>query len=58
MFIFTPFMNSIFGSTPVALGDIGLAILVGASILPVISVEKLWRNRTCKKTFRGLGEQT
>jgi Ca2+-transporting ATPase len=45
MFIFTPFANSIFGSTPLALGDIGLATLVGASILPVISVEKWWRNR-------------
>ncbi|KJS03633.1 MAG: cation transporter [Desulfobulbaceae bacterium BRH_c16a] len=45
-FIFAPFVHSIFGSSPLMPADLGLAILVGASILPVISVEKWWRNRT------------
>jgi Ca2+-transporting ATPase len=48
MFIFLPVLNRIFGSAPIAAGDIALATLVGASIVPVISVEKWWRNRGLK----------
>lgn len=44
-FIYTPFLNSVLSSSPIELDEIGLAIAVGASILPVISVEKWWRKR-------------
>ena len=52
-FIFAPFLNTIFGSSPIAPGDLGLVTLVGASILPVISVEKWWRNREAKSPLKG-----
>ncbi len=45
VFIYAPFMNTIFGSAPLSLADVGKAALVGAVILPVISIEKWWRNR-------------
>ncbi len=48
LFIYTPFAHRIFGSTPITLYDIGLATLVGASILPLITIEKWWRNRAEK----------
>ncbi|OGR17639.1 MAG: cation transporter [Desulfobacterales bacterium GWB2_56_26] len=44
-FIFLPILNRIFGSSPLALLDLGLAALVGAVVLPIVAVEKLWRNR-------------
>lgn len=44
-FIYTPFLNGVLSSSPIELDDIGLAIAVGASILPVITVEKWWRKR-------------
>jgi len=43
--VFLPALNRVFGSSPLTLGDLGLATLVSASILPVISLEKWWRTR-------------
>jgi Ca2+-transporting ATPase len=44
-FIYAPVMNGIFSSAPLSLSDLLLATLVGAAVLPVISVEKWYRNR-------------
>jgi Ca2+-transporting ATPase len=44
-FVYAPPMNEIFGSAPLAPADLLLATLVGAIILPVISIEKWDRNR-------------
>ena len=45
LFIYGPIMNEIFGSAPLAPLDLLWATLVGAIILPVITVEKWDRNR-------------
>ncbi|MCA3006222.1 MAG: HAD-IC family P-type ATPase [Phycisphaerales bacterium] len=45
VFIYAPFMHAIFGSAPLSAKDLGLAVLVGAVILPVISIEKALRSR-------------
>jgi magnesium-transporting ATPase (P-type) len=42
-FVFLPFLNRVFGSSPVLLSDLWLATVVGVIIIPVISVEKWWR---------------
>jgi Ca2+-transporting ATPase len=47
-FILVPVLNGVFGSAPVGPRDLLRALLVGASILPVISVEKWWRNRSVR----------
>ena len=44
-FIYLPFMNAIFGSLPLSAKDLLVATAVGMIILPVISVEKMLRNR-------------
>lgn len=44
-FIYLPFMNTIFGSLPLGAKDLLVATAVGMIILPVISVEKILRNR-------------
>ena len=44
-FIYLPFMNAIFGSLPLSAKDLLVASVAGMIILPVISVEKLLRNR-------------
>ena len=44
-FIYLPFMNAIFGSLPLAAKDLLVATAVGMIILPVISFEKMLRNR-------------
>jgi Ca2+-transporting ATPase len=44
-FIYLPFMQRVFGTAPLTLEALGLCTLVGASILPAISVEKWWRSR-------------
>ncbi|WP_143177572.1 cation-translocating P-type ATPase [Cystobacter ferrugineus] len=44
-FIYLPFMQAVFNSAPLKLEALGLCALVGALILPVISVEKAWRSR-------------
>jgi Ca2+-transporting ATPase len=45
LFVFAPPMNALFGSAPLAPVDLLIATLVGAIILPVISIEKWDRNR-------------
>ena len=45
LFVYAPFMHAIFASAPLPAGDVLLSILVGALILPVIGLEKWWRNR-------------
>ncbi|WP_147652924.1 cation-translocating P-type ATPase [Vulcaniibacterium gelatinicum] len=45
LFIYAPFMHAIFASAPLSAGDVLLSIVVGALILPVIGLEKWWRNR-------------
>jgi magnesium-transporting ATPase (P-type) len=44
-FIYTPFMQAIFDTAPITAGQLGLAVLVGASVLPVVAAEKLVRTR-------------
>lgn len=44
-FIYLPFMNAIFGSTPIDLGAWGEALLVAFPILLLIGLEKWWRKR-------------
>ncbi len=45
VFIYLPLMNAVFGSAPLAMGDLLRAVLAGMIILPVISLEKFIRNR-------------
>jgi magnesium-transporting ATPase (P-type) len=45
MFIYLPIMHTVFGSAPLGVRDIVLAVLAGMIILPVISIEKWNRNR-------------
>jgi Ca2+-transporting ATPase len=44
-FIYLPFLNRVFGSAPIHLGDILMAALVGIIILPVVAFEKWLRAR-------------
>jgi Ca2+-transporting ATPase len=44
-FIYLPFMNTIFGSAPLSLVSWLEAVGVAFLILPIIGVEKWWRNR-------------
>jgi Ca2+-transporting ATPase len=44
-FIYAPFMQAIFDTAPITAAQLGLAILVGASVIPVISLEKRIRTR-------------
>jgi Ca2+-transporting ATPase len=44
-FVYTAVMNAIFDTAPLTWGQVGLAALVGATILPVISLEKAIRRR-------------
>jgi Ca2+-transporting ATPase len=39
-FMYVPFMQRVFGTAPLDLGAIGLAVLVGAVVLPVVGLEK------------------
>jgi Ca2+-transporting ATPase len=43
-FIYLPFMQRVFGTAPLSLEALGLCTLVGATILPAISVEKWFRS--------------
>jgi Ca2+-transporting ATPase len=45
MFIYAPFMNRIFSSSPLAPRDVLASVVMGAIIIPVIAVEKWWRGR-------------
>ena len=49
MFIYAPFMQTIFTSAPLAPGDVLASILVGAVILPVVGLEKWWHRRRAVK---------
>ena len=49
-FVYAPFMHAIFGSAPLGALSWGEAALVGALILPVISLEKWWRRRHAGRT--------
>jgi Ca2+-transporting ATPase len=40
LFIYAPFMNRIFGTLPLGVRDLSIAIAAGASIFPIISLEK------------------
>ncbi len=44
-FMYLPFMQRIFGTAPLGLEDVGLSILVGAVVLPVVGLEKWLRQR-------------
>ena len=45
LFVYAPFMHTIFGSAPLAAGDILASVLVGAVILPLVGAEKWLRRR-------------
>jgi len=49
-FIWLPLLNDVFGSHPLPPADVALAAAVGASIMPVISVEKWLRARRHRAT--------
>lgn len=53
-FIYLPFMRAVFDTAPLTLDALGLCALVGAIVLPVISVEKWWRSRRARRE-RGAG---
>ena len=57
-FVFLPLLNRIFGSAPLALTDLGFTALVGAAILPIIGVEKWWRNRSAGEGLNGQSGQS
>jgi magnesium-transporting ATPase (P-type) len=44
-FVYLPFMNALFGTSPLSLEALAKSALVGSSVLPAISLEKWWRNR-------------
>ncbi|GHG94460.1 HAD-IC family P-type ATPase [Comamonas sp. JC664] len=44
-FMYLPFMQRVFGTAPLGLEGVGLSILVGAVVLPVVGVEKWLRQR-------------
>jgi Ca2+-transporting ATPase len=48
-FIYFPFLQGVFGSSPIKVYDLCLAFLVGTSVLPLISLEKWWRSRASRK---------
>ncbi|MBA3056928.1 MAG: HAD-IC family P-type ATPase [Gammaproteobacteria bacterium] len=45
MFIYAPFMHTIFASAPLAPVDVLASVVVGAVILPVVGLEKWWQRR-------------
>jgi Ca2+-transporting ATPase len=49
LFIYGPFMNTVFGSAPLAPLELLWATLAGAIILPVITIEKWDRNRRLER---------
>jgi magnesium-transporting ATPase (P-type) len=44
-FVYAPWMNTLFGTAPLGLGDLAESVLVASVVVPVISVEKAWRRR-------------
>lgn len=49
LFIYAPFFQRVFGTTPLGLLDLGIALAVGFLIFPIIGVEK-WISRRFIKT--------
>ncbi|QYU68310.1 cation transporting ATPase C-terminal domain-containing protein [Leptolyngbya sp. 15MV] len=47
-FIYLPVMQAIFNTAALSARDIGLAVLAGMIILPVIPLEKWWRSRSAR----------
>lgn len=45
LFIYAPPLQAVFGTAPLSLAALGLSVLVGMIILPVITVEKMLRKR-------------
>jgi magnesium-transporting ATPase (P-type) len=45
LFTYAPFMNAIFGSRPLSLGDLALIVVIGAAIMGVLEIEKLAMRR-------------
>jgi magnesium-transporting ATPase (P-type) len=43
--MYWPLLQRTFGTAPLPVSDLALAALVGALILPLVSVEKWWRAR-------------
>jgi Ca2+-transporting ATPase len=48
LFIYAPILNGVFGSAHIRPSDLVRALLVGATILPIISVEKWLRGRALR----------
>ncbi|WP_342376455.1 HAD-IC family P-type ATPase [Myxococcus stipitatus] len=44
-FMYVPFMRDIFGTAPLSLASIGLSVLVGAVVVPMVGFEKWLRGR-------------
>jgi len=44
-FVYLPFMNALFGSAPLGVGDWIEAFAVACIVIPVIEAEKWWRGR-------------
>lgn len=51
-YVYAPFMHAIFGSAPLSAIEWLLATVVGAAILPVITIEKWDRNRRAARRSR------
>jgi Ca2+-transporting ATPase len=45
MFVYAPFMREVFGTSPLGMTDLGLTVLAGTIILPIMSIEKFVRKR-------------
>jgi len=58
VFIYAPFMNTIFSSAPLGLDEILASVAVGAAILPLIGLEKWWRSRRAAEPRRELAGTT
>ncbi len=52
-FIYSPFMQSLFGSAPLGPSDIALSLAAGAIVLPVISLEKAWNRHLSRRRRPG-----
>lgn len=52
--IYLPALQSVFGTSPLTVRDLGLATIVSMSVLPVISIEKKWRSRALHNSPSGV----
>jgi Ca2+-transporting ATPase len=51
-FMYAPFMQRVFGTAPLNPGAVGLSVLVGAVVLPVVGLEKWLLQRTGTQAVR------